>query len=78
LWMARDLFYGTIEYSARSIMIDSRRQDLASVVEFIMHVFRTAGGLEQDPGVDGQAGNLKSLTRRLEAVLEDMNKLNQG
>jgi TetR/AcrR family fatty acid metabolism transcriptional regulator len=77
LWMARDLFYGTIEYSARSIMIDSRRQDLASVVEFIMHVFRTAGGLEQRPGVDGQAGNLKSLTRRLEAVLEDMNKLNQ-
>lgn len=77
LWMARDLFYGTIEYSARSVMIDSRRQNLASVVEFIMHVFRSACGSGKGPVAEDNAVNLKSLTSRLEAVLADLNKLIQ-
>jgi TetR/AcrR family fatty acid metabolism transcriptional regulator len=68
LWVARDMFYGTLEYSARTILLHKERGSTA-VVQNLVDAFRTRFGTEHavDAGVNPSAA---VLMRRLERAIK--------
>ena len=74
LWMVRDLFHGTLEYSARTIGLHGRKRDIPLVVDNLMRVLEAAcGNVDAGPEPD-RAAALEVLTRRLEAVTDRLEK----
>ncbi|GHF31157.1 fatty acid metabolism regulator protein [Kordiimonas sediminis] len=78
LWQVRDLFYGTLEYTARTMMLHPERTDYDGVTEFVVAQVKSAclsGG--QMPLYKEESGSrdLRSITGRLEAALKDLKSL---
>lgn len=72
LWVARDLFYGTLEYSARTILLrDSLNPKVA--IDNMVEVFRARFGHPVAPVKPAMADI--TLTRRLENAVERLEKL---
>ncbi|MEM6534414.1 MAG: TetR/AcrR family transcriptional regulator [Pseudomonadota bacterium] len=76
LWMARDVFYGTLEYSARTVLLNAKR-DLDSVVENMVYVFLSTYGTpavhigsDQLPGGD-VTDRLERAVAKVEQLLKD-------
>jgi hypothetical protein len=68
LWMARDLFYGTLEYSARTIVLRGARRP-TGVVENLVTVLRARYGAGKRNGAPS-----RSLVDRLEAAVNRLEK----
>ncbi len=68
LWMARDLFYGTLEYSARTISLRGARRP-TGVVDNLVDVFRTRYG-RTSPAKSPPA----TLVERMEAAVEKLER----
>jgi AcrR family transcriptional regulator len=68
LWMARDLFYGTLEYSARTIVLRGARRP-TGVVENLVAVLRARYGAGKRNGAPS-----RSLVDRLEAAVNRLEK----
>jgi AcrR family transcriptional regulator len=68
LWMARDLFYGTLEYSARTIVLRGARRP-TGVVENLVAVLRARYGAGKRNGAPS-----RSLDDRLEAAVNRLEK----
>jgi TetR/AcrR family transcriptional regulator, fatty acid metabolism regulator protein len=69
LWMARDLFYGTLEYSARTIVLRGARRP-TGVIDNLVAVFRARYGA----GRNGPAPSA-SLVERMEAAVSKIEKM---
>lgn len=70
VWMARDLFYGTLDYSARTISLRNARRP-TGVVDNLVAVFRQRYGVRR-------ADAPPSLVDRLEKAVGRMEKLSKG
>lgn len=72
VWVARDVFFGTLDYSARTVLLhgDSRR---GLVVDNLMQVLRASYGTA-DEGNDKNAP-ARDLVRRLEAAVARLESL---
>ncbi len=68
VWMARDLFYGALEYSARTIVLRSARRP-TGVVDNLVEVFRTRYGKSPESGAPPA-----SLVERLERAVSKLEK----
>jgi hypothetical protein len=68
VWMARDLFYGTLDYSARTIMLRGAKRP-TGVVDNLVAVFRSAYGGSRKAGAPAP-----SLVDRLEAAVTRLEK----
>jgi len=77
LWLIRDLFYGTLEYSARTIMIHDRPEDVDIAINGLMQILdRALSPPQKQQGNDGAnlqdlqavTGNLVAVARRLERI----------
>ena len=66
LWMMRDLFYGTLEYAARTQILRGQQQDSAIVIDNLMAMLRK--GIGRNSAGSSDAPSLERLTERLEAV----------
>lgn len=73
LWIARDLFFGALEYSARTILLHDRDAEDA-VVDNLMRAFRATVG--PDGGADAHApdAEIEPLVARLEAAVAKLEK----
>lgn len=75
LTIARDLFFGALEYSARTAVFRSDRSALDQTVRELMTILRS--GLAQPDGKGPAAphdGDLSSVVTRLEAVAEKLER----
>ena len=72
VWLARDVFYGTIDYSARTVLLhgDSRR---SKVVDNLMHVMQSSYGTTPPPRKPTTPTT--DLMRRLESAVERLEQL---
>jgi AcrR family transcriptional regulator len=68
IWMARDLFYGALEYSARTIVLRNARRP-TGVLDNLVAVFRARYGRSSD----GDAPSA-SLVKRLESAVNRLEK----
>jgi AcrR family transcriptional regulator len=68
LWMARDLFYGTLEYTARTIVLRGARRPTGAV-DNLVAVFRARYGTGKRNGAPSP-----SLVERLEAAVSRLEK----
>lgn len=77
LWQARDIFYGSLEYSARSIemTMDGERstRDQQPVVEDMVALFRAHYGAERTAAIGDQQG-LEVRLDQLSAQIDALNK----
>jgi TetR/AcrR family transcriptional regulator, fatty acid metabolism regulator protein len=69
IWMARDLFYGTLEYSARTIVLRGARRP-TGVVDNLVAVFRARYGNGRS-----SAAPSASLVERMEAAVSRIEKM---
>ena len=72
VWMARDLFFGTLDYSARTIALRGARRP-TGVIDNLVEVFRARYG--QDAGAAAPA---PSLVERMEAAVERLERRARG
>lgn len=68
IWMARDLFYGTLEYSARTIVLRSAKRP-TGVVDNLVEVFRARYGKTTETVAPPE-----SLVERLERAVSRLEK----
>lgn len=77
LWQARDIFYGSLEYSARSIEMtmeaDRSPRDQQPVVDEMVALFRAHYGAARNPVIADQEGLALRLDR-LSAQIEALTK----
>ncbi|HEY9091445.1 TetR/AcrR family transcriptional regulator [Parasphingorhabdus sp.] len=80
LWQARDVFYGTLEYSARSIEMtmgaDRNEREQKPVVDQMVALFRAHYGAKQ-AAVRTDDMVLDRLTVKLDQLCEKVDKLDQ-
>tara|TARA_R110002124_G_scaffold59139_2_gene163765 strand:- start:77 stop:811 length:735 start_codon:yes stop_codon:yes gene_type:complete len=78
LWQARDIFYGSLEYSARSIEMtmeaDRSTRDQQPVVDDMVALFRAHYGADAERGGAGGA-TLVDLSRQIEQLAEKVETL---
>lgn len=67
-WIARDLFYGALEYSSRTITLHSSRRP-AQVVDSLVEVFRARYGVTSEA-----SSPALSLVERMEALVERLER----
>jgi TetR/AcrR family fatty acid metabolism transcriptional regulator len=72
LHLMRDLFYGTLEHSVRTVMVRGQgvppKPAIAEMSSQVMALVRSAYGLEPGPGNGGSAPDLRRIAQRLEAA----------
>jgi AcrR family transcriptional regulator len=77
LWQARDIFYGSLEYSARSIEMtmeaDRATREQKPVVDGMVELFQAHYGAEQRPVTVDEAG----LTARLDRLAAQIDVLTE-
>ncbi len=66
LRMVRDLFYGTLEYAARTQILRGQQEDVDIVIDNLMTLLRKGVGRESAP--ENKVPNLEQITKRLESV----------
>ncbi len=70
LWTVRDLFYGTLEYAARTLVIRGRtKKDLELAVRNTLQILHRGIAADSAPPAESE---LESITRRLESVAADL------
>ena len=75
-WVARDVFYGTLEYAARTVLLHEAR-DLRPVVENMVEMFKATYAMQNSadraPGAEGSdvAGRLERAVERVERLLDE-------
>ncbi|MEO9599189.1 helix-turn-helix domain-containing protein [Parasphingorhabdus sp.] len=78
LWQARDVFYGSLEYSGRSIEMtmgsDHRVREQGPVVDQMVALFRAHYGMDREPTAVGDV-SLAQLSSQLEQLSEKLDKL---
>ncbi len=67
VWIARDLFYGSLEYSARTLILRGAGNPTQAVVDNLMQCLRARYSAQYRPRPDGIAAP-ETLLRRQEAV----------
>lgn len=72
VWMARDLFFGTLDYSARTIALRGARRP-TGVIDNLVEVFRTRYGCEA-----AAVAPAASLVERMEAAVERLERRARG
>jgi AcrR family transcriptional regulator len=69
LWIARDFFYGTLEYSTRTLMLrGGGARDVPRTVEMIIEMMKRAAAPASPAPAADRLTDLDAVTRRLEAV----------
>ena len=73
LWVVRDLFYGTLEYAARTLVIRGRaKKDLDVAVQSTLDILRRGIAVRmQAPGTS----ELEEITQRLERAVSELKGL---
>ncbi|MEO0441672.1 MAG: hypothetical protein AAF067_12465, partial [Pseudomonadota bacterium] len=84
LWQARDVFYGTLEYSARSIEMtmdaDRTERHQRPVVDQMISLFRAHYGAESDesgpasPTLNDLSSKLDRLSEQFDALAKQLPK----
>lgn len=73
-WIIRDIFYGALDYTSRTMMLKKRETDIDSVVEeiisFIM-VQENSQTSEQAREANALTERLETIATRMEAALDD-------
>lgn len=71
IWLVRDTFYGTLEYSARTILGRSTKSstDMNLVVDNLLEQIRRMYGANAQSQVNSQSPN-EAITQRLERIAE--------
>lgn len=69
IWIARDLFYGTLDYSSRTIVLRGARRP-TGVVDNLIEIFRTRYGRPKERDAPSA-----SLVGRLEAAVSKIEKI---
>ena len=69
-WIPRDLFYGTLEYSARTIILRKAKRP-SGVVDNLMNVFQANYGRPRAPS----EANQDQLTDRLEIAVQQLESM---
>ncbi len=72
VWMARDLFFGALDYSARTIALRGARRP-TGVIDNLVEVFRARYGCEA-----AAAAPAASLVERMEAAVERLERRARG
>lgn len=72
LWMVRDLFYGTLEYAARTQILRGQQEDIDIVIDNLMTMLRK--GMGRESTVNTKVNDLDKVTRRLEAAAARMER----
>ncbi len=73
LWVVRDLFYGTLEYAARTLVIRGRaKKDVNVAVQGTIDVLRRGIVVRAQAPVESE---LEALTQRLETAVSDLKGL---
>jgi len=72
IWMARDLFYGALEYSARTIVLRGAKRP-TGVVDNLVAVFRARYGAARNT-----AAPSSSLVERMEAAVSRIEKITKA
>lgn len=75
-WIARDLFYGTLEYAARTLVIRGRaRKDVDVVVQSTLDVLRRGITIREQATDEPE---LEAITRRLETAVSELKELKRS
>ena len=77
-WFMRDLFYGTLEYSARTITIHNRPEDIEIAVTGMAQVLESALtplAAEQSSNLADRNSELEAVTTRLTLAANTLEKL---
>lgn len=74
VWVARDLFYGTLEYSARTMRLRGS-EDTGLVIDNLVDVFEARFGVSETGQPAFEAGKYKRFAERFEAALERLESL---
>ncbi len=72
-WLLRDLFYGTLEYAARTLKLRGREnEDLEPVIRHVLELLRP--GAARPPPVSAAPPDLAAIAGRLERVAERLER----
>jgi AcrR family transcriptional regulator len=74
LWVVRDLFYGTLEYAARTQILRGKQEDIGVIIDNLMTILQS--GVGQERSMKTGVNDLDNVTRRLEAVAARMESSN--
>ena len=74
LWVIRDLFYGSLEYSARTQVLRGRPDNIDFIVTNLMTIIRQGIGVSGNEKRADGTRNLVSIAERLEAITERLEK----
>ena len=72
LWMMRDLFYGTLEYAARTQILRGDKDDIRIVVDNLVIMLQE--GISRRSAGKSACGGLEEVAMRLESVAERLEK----
>jgi len=76
--LMRDLFYGTLEHSVRTVMVRGLgapgQEDIGKIAEQVMALVRPAYGIGEDSRVDEPVPDLAQIAGRLEAAAERLER----
>ena len=74
LWVVRDLFYGTLEYAARTQILRGKQEDIDVIIDNLMTILQS--GVGQERSMKTGVNDLDNVTQRLEAVAARMESSN--
>lgn len=74
LWVIRDLFYGSLEYSARTQMLRGRPDSIDTIVDSLITMIRLGIAAESNKERPAAGRDLEAITRRLEIVADRLER----
>ena len=76
LWIVRDLFYGTLEYAVRTLLLRGRtKKEMNTAVDSTVEILRRGIAVQYEVH---DSGEIESITRRLKAVAADLEAAGRG
>ena len=70
--LARDMFFGTLEYSARSLTRQPGKKEVDAVIENLMFILRSGLSHPDMKGKTQDVGGLAAITHRLESAVKKL------
>jgi len=75
LWHARDLFFGTLEYSSRTIAYHGRLEEIEMAVSHLVQIIKNGYSAGSEATNGDNAGQLADMSRQLERVATQIERL---